>query len=272
MTNPYGVVPLVEIRPRPDMKGRSRSELSGGILGIQDRITDTTFNRLVAGEFGAFMQRWATGLVVENDENGNPISPFKIGQDQMFWSSDEATRFGQFEATELQNYIASVEADVTHLAAITKTPPHYLLGALINSSGDALTASETGLVAKVRDRMAFIGEDLEEVMRTAFKIAGDDEKAVDFGCEVLWADPEKRSMAELADAVLKLSSIGVPRKVLWARIGASPQEIEEWDDMAMDDAIRMAIAQAPPQPQPQPEAPNPRPLPAGPPEAVIRGG
>lgn len=39
------------------------------------------------------------------------------------------------------------------LSAITRTPPLYLLAQLVNASADAYTVTESGLVAKVDNRL-----------------------------------------------------------------------------------------------------------------------
>jgi len=237
-------VPLVEMRPRPRWDGTGRSELDG-LTDLQDRINATTFNRLVAGEYGAFIQRWVTGIEIEEDENGQPIKPFNLGIDQILVAEDPGARFGAFTATDLGNYVKSVEADVAHLAAISKTPPHYLLGAIVNASGDALKAAETGLVSKVRDRQTFLGEDWEEVVRLALAATGDG-RAKDMSTEVVWKDPETRSEGELVDGLVKMRSLDVPRSVLWQRWGASPQDVEAWKQAAADEALLVALAQPAP--------------------------
>lgn len=236
-------VPLVEIRPRPRWDGVGLSELDG-LTDIQDRINTTIFNRLVAAEAAAFPQRWGTGIEVEEDENGTPIKPFDLGVDTTVIAEDEKAKFGQFAAANLDNYLKPVEADVQHLAAISKTPPQYLLGTMINVSGDALAAAESGLVSKVRDRQAQLGEDWEEVIRLALA-AIDDPRARDLASEVIWEDPETRSEAEHVDAVLKKKALGVPEEALWEDLGATPQEIQRWKDMRFEQALTAGIAGAP---------------------------
>lgn len=243
---------LHELRPRPRFDGVGRSELDG-LTDIQDRINTTLFNRLVAGEYGAFIQRWVTGIEIEYDADGKAKNPFNLGVDQILVGEDTGARFGNFTATDLGNYVKSVEADVTHLAAISKTPPHYLLGALVNASGDALKSAETGLVSKVRDRQAFLGEDWEEIIRSALAVI-DDPRSADMASEIVWRDPETRSEGELVDALVKMAGLGVPREVLWQRWGASPQDIEAWKAAAAEEAFLTALAQPAPQPPPSADA------------------
>jgi hypothetical protein len=256
--NPLGEVPVVELRPWPrtmrlypgELPGRSEMD---GVLPMQDRINTTVFNRLIATEYAAFRQKYASGLVVPVlrdpatgqpilDEFGNeqPVAPFDVAVDRLWVSEDAAVKFGEFSESDLTGYIKGAESDIQHMAAITRTPPHYLLGQMINTSGDALKAAEAGLVSKVRRRAVHLGEAWEEVMRLAFTAIGD-ARAVDVGAEVIWADFETRSEGERVDALVKMASLGVPNQVLWQRWGASPQEVARWSAMAAEQAFTTAI-------------------------------
>jgi hypothetical protein len=258
--NPLGEVPLIELRPWPRTRPLLTGEIPGrsemdGVLDIQNRINTVTFNRIIATEYAAFRQKWATGLEAQNKRDpatGDeivdpvtglpiPVSPYDVAVDRLWVAEDPGVRFGEFGESELKGYIAAAQSDIEQLAAITKTPPHYLLGSIVNASGDALKAAETGLVSKVRRRAAHIGEGWEDVMRLAFTAIGD-ARAVDFGAEVIWRDFETRSEGERVDALVKMSSLRVPDQVLWQRWGASPQEIARWQAMAADQALMLAIA------------------------------
>jgi hypothetical protein len=127
-------------------------------------------------------------------------------------------------------YLGAIESDIEALAAITKTPPYYLHGKMVNLSADAIKAAEAGLVAKVRRRMLHIGEAWETAVRLALSLVGDP-GAANMEGQVLWADPETRSIAQLADALTKFQSIGVPQEILWQRLGATPAEIDKWKTM-----------------------------------------
>lgn len=236
--NPAGRVPVVELRPAPRTVGAPRSELKS-VLPIQDRINATIFNRLVATDYGAFRQIYATGLKIPRrtvkDDDGTTRevrdAPFDVGADRLLVNENPDGHFGVFAESTLAGYINAVAADVQHLAAITQTPPHYLLAGITNVSGDALKAAETGLVAKVSRRAAHLGEGWEEVMRLAFATVGDTERAGDVEAEVMWRDFESRSEGETVDALVKMRTLEVPLEVLWQRWGATPQEITRWQTM-----------------------------------------
>lgn len=234
--NPLGVVPLVEIRNRPDLLGDAHSEIED-VLDDQDRINKTLIDRLMAQEFSAFRQRWMTGYEVPVDEHGQPIEPFKAAVDRLWVIEDENVKVGEFAATDLGPYLAATEADVQHMAARTRVPAQYLLGKMSNVNGETLKATESGLIAKVRQRCRPLGEDIEEVPRLALRAAGDDRDLSRI--EVVWANPEFRTEGELVDALVKMSTLGVPHEALWARWGASQMEIAQWRELREQAAERV---------------------------------
>jgi hypothetical protein len=249
--NPAGEVGLIEVVPQPRTYGPPRSELTSAI-GIQDRINTTIFNRLVATDYGAFRQIWATGVKIAREtiarddgtETTRNIRPFDVGANRLLANENPDGRFGSFPESTLGGYLGSVEQDVNQMAAITQTPPHYLLGQMVNLSADAIKAAEAGLVAKVRHRALFIGEAWEEVMRFALRLTGSP-AAADTNAEVVWADFETRSEAQRVDALVKMATLGVPREVLWERWGATPQQIRRWMALAeAEDAAAAANAAA----------------------------
>jgi hypothetical protein len=246
--NTLGVVPYVELQPAPATLGPPRSELHAA-RSIQDRINTTIYNRLVATDFGAFRQITATGVKIPRNADGSYAEPFNVGSDRLLVSENEAARFGVIGESTLGGYLAAVQADVQHLAAITQTPPYYLLGQIINTSGDALKAAEAGLVSKVRRRAAHLGEGWEQVMRLALSYLGDT-GAADVQAEVVWRDFETRSEAQLVDALTKMATLGVPRDVLWSRWGASPIEVADWKTRPED-----ALPLPAPTPTPAPAQP-----------------
>jgi len=250
--NPAGVVSLIEMQPQPrtSMARPPRSELDPAIP-FQDRIHTTIFNRLVASDYGAFRQIWATGVKLSRTlvtaEDGSTtealVQPYNVGANRLLTNENPDGKFGSFPESTLAGYLGAVEADVTHLAAITQTPPHYLLGKIANLSADAIKAAEAGLVSKVARRALHIGETWEAVMRLALGLVGDPGTTY-VGAEVIWRDFETRSEAQLVDALIKMATLGVPREVLWQRWGATPQEVQSWQGMAAAQAAQDAANQA----------------------------
>lgn len=247
--NPAGEVGVIEIVPQPRTVGWPRSELTPA-LSPTDRITTLLFNRMVSADYGAFRQVWATGIRVarqtiatEDGETVRAVRPFDVGANRLLINEDPAGRFGSIPEAVLKGFLDSVQQDVEQLAAITQTPAHYLTGTLANLSADALKAAEAGLVAKIADRALFVGESWEEAMRFALRLTGNP-AATDIAAEVVWRDFETRSLAQLADALVKLAQLGVPRRVLWEKWGATQQEIERWEQLAAAEQATAAASAA----------------------------
>ena len=231
IVNDLGEVSVVPFPNTPRLMSGGVSEIAS-LTDIQDRINKTLFDRLMAAEFSAFRQRWVTGMDIPTAPGTNqPVEPFQAAVDRVWHSEDPNTKFGEFNQTSLEGYIGSVEADIQHLAAISRTPPHYLLGQSgAIPSGESLKSTETGLVAKVNERTVYWGEGAEDVMRLSFKAAGSP-KASRTDTETIWRNPESRTLGELTDSLVKMRTLGAPLEALWTLYGLSPQQIEQWKAM-----------------------------------------
>jgi hypothetical protein len=228
--NPFkGVVPVVPLTNRQKLNGAGRSELID-LIPLQDAVNKLTNDMLVASEFSAFRQRLLTGMEIPEDEHGNIIPDFdlKASINRLLVIKDENVGVHEFDVTDLGNYVKAIEHLRDSMAAISRTPPQYLVGQVVNVSGEALKAAESGLVQKVKRRERFTGEGWEEAMRLAFRLKGDEDRAEAYDAETIWGNPEIMSDAAMADSLAKWAGLGVPKQALWERGGASPTEIRRW--------------------------------------------
>ena len=259
--NKLGVVPIIPAPNNPSMIHGGRSDLDGGVLTIQDAINKLCADLLVGSESTAFRQRILMGVDQPKDPaTGRPI-PIDQAEGRAIASKvlmipgkdAKAVEFGE---TDLRIIRDAIDGLVRDLTAQTRTPPHYVAGQIVNASGDALKAAETGLVSKVRDKMDPFGEAHEEAMRLAFRaIDPDDPRAEATDAETIWRDPESRTEGETVDAAIKLRGL-LPDEMIMERIGLSPQEIER----AM--TARAAQALIAPPPVTEPDAAQPTQPPA----------
>ena len=251
LPNPLGVVPVVPIVNRASLTSNYGQSEFFNVIPQQDAVNKLLADMLVASEYIAFPQRYVTGLEIPVDENtGRAIPPFQIALDKLLVAEDPAARFGTLSAGDLSNYVQGIETLVQHIASQTRTPPHYFYLSGNFPSGDAIKSAETGLVAKSRRKMRFFGEAWEEVMRLSFKVLGDP-RGDETTAETIWGDPEYRSEAELADALVKRGSIGVPQQQLWEDAGYSQTQIARFKAMQADDVLSglLAVPPAPIAPQ-----------------------
>ena len=238
-------VPLIESPNNPRLLTGGRSELID-VTVIQDRISKTIADRLVTQDYGAFPQRLISGWP-EEDESGTPQDPIETGRKRILTTDVAEARADQFDAAPLDPYSAAKREDVKDIASRTRTPAHYLLGEMANVNSETLKASETGLVAKCKQRMSGHNEPAEAFARKALLAAG---KKVDpkDKIEVIWDDPESRTQAEKTDALIKMKQAAdLPRIVVWEKWGATPTEIERWTKLRekeQEEALQMDPAMA----------------------------
>jgi hypothetical protein len=242
-SNPLGVVPIVPFENRATILGGGVSEL-GDCIPLLRRIDKLTLDAMLAAEVAAFRQKWATGLEVPRDpETGKPVEPFRAAVDRVWISESPDSKFGTFEASDISQYLTAIDAQIASLAAISRVPAHYLMQSNLANppSAESLVAAESGLVAKVRERQRRFGEAWERVITLALAATGVGSGVL----EVVWQDAEMRNPAQVADAAVKLMTIGVPQRALFEYVGATPQQITEWTLEAAA-ADLTALATAPP--------------------------
>jgi hypothetical protein len=258
--SPYRVAPGQTIWEPPQQSREFGHTVSGEferVLPIVDRINTTIFNGLLAQAWSSFPVRALIGdeikYVEKKDSQGNTVldandkpileaaPPFKVAINRLIQIENPDGRLVQLPEANLDNFTKFAEAHVRHLAAITKTPAHYLLGEMINLSADAIRAAEAGLISKVRDHHLSFGESWEEVMQLAMAVGGD--SAADTpDAEVQWKDPESRSWAERADASAKLQQLLPWQAIAEKILNATPQEIAKWEAMRAKDGLDALIA------------------------------
>ncbi|GEL19351.1 phage portal protein [Pseudonocardia asaccharolytica] len=250
---------LAEVPVVPFLNGdegeEPAAEFAAG-MDVQDRLNLTVLNRLTAERYGAFRQRGLLNFDPEEDPvTGLPVPPFNPGADAV-WTvpppepGDPEPKLFDFAQTETSGILRGAEADMRAFAAITITPVYYLPGDLVNIGADAVAALAAGHQAKVRQRHAQWGEDLEEVMQLMADVAGLDRDLSN--SEIVWARPENLNPAQVADYAVKLVGAKFPITMVAEEIGWSPQRVQQLRAELAADALRAGFAT--PQAEPQTEA------------------
>jgi hypothetical protein len=266
--NPMGVVPVVELPNRPLLADEPISDVRG-VVPMQDAVNLLWAQLFTASDYASFPQRIVLGaerpvMPVLNNEGDvigeRPVDLEKFAVDRVLFVTGENAKIAEWAAANLGAYTEVIEVAVGHIAAQTRTPQHYLIGKMANLSGDALIAAETGLVKRVEEKQLWYGQALRELFALVALARGEDAKARAIrGGQVLWADAESRSHAQLADALLKLKQIGFPFEWLALRYGLTPTEVV--DLLAMvereQDLDPLAAATKLMSQQPAPEVPAP---------------
>jgi len=222
-----GVTPFVRFRDRLD--GEAVGVVKP-LINLNDRVNEVVFATLVALQYASFRQRWATGLAIPEDDDGNPLEPFQAAVDRLWIADSEGARFGDFAQTEVQGHLSIYDSTVRTLAAVAQISPNILTGDLVNLSAEALAQMESQTQGKISEYETIFGESWESAFRLAALAAGDTAAANDTSAQVRWRDTEARSLAQTVDALGKMAQmLQVPVEALWEKIpGITDQDVTYW--------------------------------------------
>lgn len=249
LVNPLGVVPVVNLRNTDRIVDSfygatfdyGTSEIED-LKPLVDGLNKSLADMMVTSEYVGRPRRFATGIELAEapvlDELGDPVldsdgqpvttevNPIPEGHRAMISENAEA-KFGQLAAADLAGYEASVRVLLGQIMAVSTLPSHYV-GIFSDNpaSADALRASEASLTARAEARQAQFGRAWEQVGRLMVAVRdGRDPNMIDT-IRVQWADAATRSVAQEADAVVKLYQTGLlPQSYALAKLGYSDDEI-----------------------------------------------
>ena len=84
----------------------------------QRLLNQTMFNMQAIAEYGAFRQKWATGIEVPRDPStGAPIAPYEAHIAKLFVAEGADAKFGDFNATDLKPHLDLAREIATWLAS-----------------------------------------------------------------------------------------------------------------------------------------------------------
>jgi len=207
--NPLGEPPVVSLVNRQRLLDVDGVSEMADILDLTDALNKTMTDAMVTSERFARPQRYAIGLEIVEDEDGNVVKPFD-GNDELWQSEEPDTKFGQFDAARLDGYGDLTATLTQQIGAIAGLPPHYLgLNGDQPPSADAIRSAEASLVAKVIGKQRTYGRMWAHVAELMVRVRdGVPGKQL----ETLWAAPDTRTPGQEADAALKLAQVEQIRK------------------------------------------------------------
>ena len=256
--NPLGVVPVVEISNRPTLKGDPVSEIRG-VVPMQNAINLLWAYLFLAADYASMDARVMLASdppkIPILDQAGKivgerPVEMKDLREKRLLTLTGDNARIDSWKAAALNIFTDTIEVGVGHIAAQTRTPPHYLVAnkGLSNLSGDALVAAEIGLVQKSNEFITFTDPQLREVIRLVALVKDDAQLAKATRLATIsWKDREKRSEGQLSDSLLKKSQMGYPFEYLLEEAGKSPTDIRRIMKMRkaeQDEALGLGVQAA----------------------------
>lgn len=241
--NPLGVVPVVEIGNRPTLKGDPISEIQG-VMPMQDAINLLWAYLFLSADYASMPARVLLGAdppkIPILDADGKvigtrPVDMKDLAEKRLFTVSGENAKIDSWDAARLDVFTDTIEIAVGHIAAQTRTPPHYLVAnkGISNLSGDALKSAEIGLTQKANEFITFTDPQLREVLRLVALVQGNTGLAQQVRlAKIAWKNTEIRSEAQMADALLKKRQMGYPLEYLMELDNVDPATIVRVLEMA----------------------------------------
>lgn len=203
IANPHGM-PVFHRGNNAAPGERGRSVLVD-VIPLQDLLNKSVADQVVAMEFFAAPQRYATGY----NQSADLDAVLKLRE---LWTfSHDQVRLGQFDPSDPSSYLAVQDSARHEIARVAGIPAHSLyLGSGDIPSGVALRVAEGRLLAATTDRQVSFGDTTEDEMLFALRLNGIDTDGVTLSTR--WADPAPMSTEErLANARAALEA-GVPRR------------------------------------------------------------
>lgn len=221
--NPFGVVPVTPFIRASQIGDVEGTSAVADILDLSDAVAKALQDLMVTSEFAARPRRWATGLEIVEDEDGNPVDPF--GEGRFLQSEAPETKFGQLEPSRLDGYGDMIATLTQQIGALTGLPPHYLgLNGDQPPSAESIRASETQLTSAAYSEQRQLDPSWARVASLLAAVASGSAPVDPGDITTLWQSPEVRTPAQAADAAAKLAGIGVPLSALLADpLGFDPQ-------------------------------------------------
>jgi hypothetical protein len=230
---PAQVVPVV-----PFVNKRWVGEFESHI-DLLERINHTILQRMVITVFQAFRQRAISGELPTTDPDGNVIDYDKAfsADPGALWQLPVGAEMWESAVGDLTAILGSVKDDVDHLAAVTRTPMHYLSPGDTNQSAEGASLSESGLVFRTDDRVMRASAGWTKVMSLAFTFLNDAVRANATALQPMWRPTERYSLSEKASASAQALT-ALPWETLMEQVWQlSPEELARAKSQRSSDMI-----------------------------------
>jgi len=216
--NSLGAIPVFHYRV--DRRGKGKLT---DVIPLNNALNKLFADMMVSAEYGAFKQRYIIGDV-DFEQSGLKNAPNEIWPIPAGDGEGQATSVGQFEATDLANFIAGLDHIASRIAILSHTPKHYLLQAG-DVSGEALIAMEAPLVKEAARYMARLAVTWKHAAAFVMRLSGHSVTADDIEC--IWED--EHTVQPYTESLIHKTNVdaGVPIVTQLRREGWSDAELAQ---------------------------------------------
>ncbi|WP_030024908.1 phage portal protein [Streptomyces monomycini] len=248
-----GEVMVEVLANRPRLKLPNGTSELADVIPLSDAACKIATDMMVSAEYHATPRRVAFGFGEEDfqDEAGRKVSAFSRIIGRMWATEKDRKNDGadviQFPEASLTNFHDTLKQLAVLVASISGMPPHFLGQATDNpASADGIRSAETRLIKRAERKQRAGGTTWERVMRKVLRIRDGVWNDAARSMETLWRDAATPTVAQRADAAVKLFAAKVvPLRQTREDIGytqAQIERMEEQDRQAADDALQRVLA------------------------------
>jgi hypothetical protein len=233
--NPLGEVPLSELRNQTLLDDEPISDIDG-VGALQDSVNLIWAYLLNALDQASLPARVVTGaelpkvpiLAADGSIAGyRDVELDELMQERILWIPGKEAKIAEWTAASLDVFSKVIGQLVEHIAAQTRTPPHYLVAKMVNTAAESLNIAEAGLVSKTSERITYAGRGMKKTQRLMATAMGADSRrltAINAG-KLIWANVQYRSDSQMADVAVKFRGAGFPMEYIAEKILVDPAEV-----------------------------------------------
>lgn len=240
-----GVVPVVPlVNRRRLMRDNGVSDLAD-VAPLSDAACKIATDMMTSAEFHGMPRRIVVGMTEDDfkDAEGRPVSRWQqiAGRLWMSGALPSEVRVDQLKEADLRNFHETLNALARMVASISGLPPNFLGYSEANpTSADAIRASESRLVKRAERKQRAFGGSWEQVIRLAYRVVTGELPENAHRLETQWRDASTPTLAQKADAAVKLLQAGIiPREQARKDLGYTQTERDEM--RAEDDAAAARV-------------------------------
>ena len=268
-----GEVMVEVLANRPRLKCQNGVSELTDVIPLSDAACKVATDMMVSAEYHATPRRVAFGFGEEDfvDANGRRVSAFSriIGR---MWATEKNRKEDgadviQFSEASLSNFHETIKQLAMLVGSLSGLPPHFMGQSTTNPpTADGIRSAETRLVKRSERKQRGNGGTWERVQRKVIRIKSGLWDPDARSLETIWRDASTPTIAQKADAAVKLFQAGIiPKRQTREDLGytqAQIERMEEQDEQAAQDAMQrimdgdLAALEAGPKP-PQEPAPAP---------------
>jgi hypothetical protein len=268
-----GEVMVEVLANRPRLKCPNGVSELADVIPLSDAACKVATDMMVSAEYHATPRRVAFGFGEEDfvDANGRKVSAFSriIGR---MWATEKNRKEDgadvvQFSEASLSNFHETIKQLAMLVGSLSGLPPHFMGQSTTNPpTADGIRSAETRLVKRSERKQRGNGGTWERVQRKVIRIKSGLWDPDARSLETIWRDASTPTIAQKADAAVKLFQAGIiPKRQTREDLGytqAQIERMEEQDEQAAQDAMQrimdgdLAALEAGPKP-PQEPAPAP---------------